>query len=56
MDAQTLSSRRRDAVWLNADSGSYETFRSQVDRVTQAADWPHAAAIEKSPSPRPTHS
>jgi ectoine hydroxylase-related dioxygenase (phytanoyl-CoA dioxygenase family) len=47
MDAHTKSASRRDKVWLNADSGSYDAFRSQVDRATDPADWPLAAAIEK---------
>jgi ectoine hydroxylase-related dioxygenase (phytanoyl-CoA dioxygenase family) len=46
MDAQTLSSTRRDKVWLGADSGSFDVFAAQVARTTEAADWPLAAAIE----------
>ena len=47
MDAQTLASRRRNSVWLNRDSGSFETFRQQVSRITDPAEWPHAGAVEK---------
>jgi ectoine hydroxylase-related dioxygenase (phytanoyl-CoA dioxygenase family) len=47
MDAQTLASRRRDDVWPATDCGSFESFKSSVSRITDFADWPHAAAIEK---------
>ncbi len=47
MVAQNLASRRRDDVWLGADCGSFESFKSCVNRITDFADWPHAAAIEK---------
>jgi ectoine hydroxylase-related dioxygenase (phytanoyl-CoA dioxygenase family) len=47
MDAQNLTSRPRDDVWLTADCGSFESFKSCVSRTTKAHDWPYAAAIEK---------
>ncbi|MCC2113758.1 MAG: phytanoyl-CoA dioxygenase, partial [Hyphomicrobiales bacterium] len=46
MDAQTLSSRRRDKVWLSPDSGGFEAFKAGVERTTDPADWPFAATIE----------
>lgn len=47
MDAQTLSSRRRDKVWLNADSGRLDHFRAGVEKTTDPADWPFAVGVEK---------
>ncbi|MCQ2004401.1 phytanoyl-CoA dioxygenase family protein [Rhizobium sp. NRK18] len=47
MDAQTVASRRRNKVWLSADSGSFETFKAEVMRATDIAEWPYAAAVEK---------
>ncbi len=46
MDARTLSSTRRAKVWLTRDAGSFETFKAQVSRTANPADWPHAAAID----------
>jgi len=47
MDASTLSATRRSKVWLTPDSANFETFKTQVARRTEAADWPHAVQIEK---------
>jgi len=47
MDAQTLSSRRRDKVWLDAASGSFDVFKAEVGRKTDPGDWPFAAAVEE---------
>ncbi|RFC65998.1 phytanoyl-CoA dioxygenase [Fulvimarina endophytica] len=47
MDAMTKGAERRNRIWLDADSGSFETFRREVSRTTQAEDWPNAAEISK---------
>lgn len=47
MDAQTLSSRRRDKVWLNSDSGRLDHFKAVVEKTTDPADWPFAVGVEK---------
>ncbi|MBB4065785.1 phytanoyl-CoA dioxygenase family protein [Gellertiella hungarica] len=47
MDQRTLASRRREKVWLSADSGSLDAFRALVEREAKLTDWPFAARIEK---------
>ncbi len=47
MDTQSLASRRRHKVWLNADAGRLDQFRKLVERQTDAADWPFASSVEK---------
>lgn len=47
MDANSHSIRRRDGVWLSAGSGSFDSFKSQVARTTDLADWPGAVAVEQ---------
>ena len=47
MDARTLTSRRCGRVWLSSESGSFDSFRAGVERVTDLAEWPFAAAVEK---------
>ncbi len=38
---------RPEAVWLSAAGADFATFRRQVDRGTDAADWPRAARVER---------
>lgn len=47
MDMKALSSRRRDKVWLEADAGDFEAFRTLVSQKTDPAQWPFAARVEK---------
>ncbi|MBB6485930.1 phytanoyl-CoA dioxygenase family protein [Rhizobium lusitanum] len=47
MDAQTLTSRRSQKVWLSADCGSLDTFKSLVEKTATSTDWPLAADIRK---------
>ncbi|MEN3791401.1 phytanoyl-CoA dioxygenase family protein [Fulvimarina sp. MAC3] len=46
MDAMTNSTERRNRIWLDPASGSFETFRRQVARETRGEDWPNAAEIQ----------
>ncbi|MEM9425326.1 MAG: phytanoyl-CoA dioxygenase family protein [Pseudomonadota bacterium] len=45
MDARTLTAERRDAVWLDEAAGSFDRFRSEVEREATTSDWPLAAEI-----------
>ncbi|MCQ0987267.1 phytanoyl-CoA dioxygenase family protein [Jiella marina] len=45
MDAMTLPAERRNRVWLDKDSGSFDAFRAEVSRTTRPEDWPLAAEI-----------
>ena len=47
MDAQTLTSRRSQKVWLSADCGNLDQFKSLVEKTANPADWPFAERIEK---------
>lgn len=47
MDTRTMSSRRREKVWLDGQAGDIEAFRTLVARKTDLADWPFAMAAEK---------
>lgn len=47
MDAQTLTSRRSQKVWLSADCGNLDHFKSLVEKTANPADWPFAQRIEK---------
>ncbi|MFS8048199.1 phytanoyl-CoA dioxygenase family protein [Rhizobium sp. BR 314] len=47
MDAQTLTSRRSQKVWLSADCGSLDTFKSLVEKTATSTDWPLAADVRK---------
>jgi ectoine hydroxylase-related dioxygenase (phytanoyl-CoA dioxygenase family) len=47
MDAQTLTSRRSQKVWLSADCGNLDQFKSLVEKTATPADWPFAERIEK---------
>ncbi|NKJ39034.1 phytanoyl-CoA dioxygenase family protein [Rhizobium sp. SG570] len=47
MDTQTLASRRSRKVWLSADCGSFDHFRTLVEKTADPADWPFADGIEK---------
>lgn len=47
MDAQTLASRRSQKVWLSADCGNLDSFKSVVEKTATSADWPLATEIKK---------
>lgn len=47
MDTQTLASRRSRKVWLSADCGNFDHFRTLVEKTADPADWPFADGIEK---------
>lgn len=47
MDAQTQTSRRSQKVWLSADCGDLDHFKSLVEKTANPSDWPLAASIEK---------
>ncbi|MEM8591361.1 MAG: phytanoyl-CoA dioxygenase family protein [Pseudomonadota bacterium] len=34
-------------IWLGEEAGTFDAFRQQVSRVTNLADWPHAASVEQ---------
>lgn len=45
MDARALTAKRRTSVWLEDDAGTFDNFKSEVERETRSNDWPHAADI-----------
>jgi len=47
MDQRTLTSRRRDKVWLDSQAGDIEAFKALVAQKTRREDWPFAAGVEK---------
>ncbi len=47
MDAQPLTSRRSQKVWLSADCGNLDTVKSLVEKTATSTDWPLAADIRK---------
>ena len=47
MDLRTLSSRRREKVWLDKDAGQIETFRALVSRTTDPGEWPLATGVAR---------
>jgi ectoine hydroxylase-related dioxygenase (phytanoyl-CoA dioxygenase family) len=47
MNLQAKTAMRRDSVWLDGGSGDIEVFKRQIDRVTNAAEWPLAARVEQ---------
>jgi ectoine hydroxylase-related dioxygenase (phytanoyl-CoA dioxygenase family) len=47
MDSQNLQLKRRQRVWLTAESGDFATFDALTARSTAAADWPLAASVER---------
>lgn len=47
MDTRTLSSRRREKVWLDRQAGDIEAFRALVAQTTKIMDWPFAMRAEK---------
>lgn len=46
MDAKSNTRLRRDAVWLKADSGSFDRFQKEMAVSTFAGDWPLAHTIQ----------
>ncbi|KPF46931.1 phytanoyl-CoA dioxygenase family protein [Rhizobium sp. AAP43] len=47
MDTQTLTSRRRQKVWLDKDAGNIDAFKALVAQKTNLAEWPLASGVEK---------
>ena len=47
MKADNLSAMRSERVWLSKDQCDIDEFRALVERTTDKADYPFAAAIEK---------
>lgn len=45
MDSINLRANRRAKVWLDADSGAFETFKQLVSQTCRKQDWPLAAEI-----------
>lgn len=45
MNIQAPGGKRAAPVWIDADSGDFETFRAQVSRTTDPAEVPQAAEI-----------
>lgn len=46
MDTQAKAATRAKKTWISSDSGSLDVFKTQLDRVTDPADWPNAARVE----------
>ena len=42
-----IATDRSEKVWLSAESGSFEDFKASMERGTDPAEWPFAAAVEK---------
>ncbi|MDH4440051.1 MAG: phytanoyl-CoA dioxygenase family protein [Rhizobium sp.] len=47
MDTQTLTSRRRQKVWLDSQAGNVEAFKALVAQKTNPADWPLASGVDR---------
>jgi ectoine hydroxylase-related dioxygenase (phytanoyl-CoA dioxygenase family) len=45
MDTQSLTSKRRQSVWLDGSAGDFEDFRAKVEIETRLLDWPFADEI-----------
>lgn len=45
MDSINLRANRRAKVWLDADSGTFESFKQLVSQTCRKQDWPLAAEI-----------
>ena len=47
MKTDNIVKQRADRVWLTESACDLEDFRTEVERTTSLADYPHAAAVEK---------
>ncbi len=47
MDTQTLTSRRRQKVWLDKESGKIDAFKELVAQATNPHEWPLASGVVK---------
>ena len=47
MDTQTLTSHRRQKVWLDKESGKIEAFKALVAQTTNPHGWPLASGVVK---------
>lgn len=47
MDVRTVSSRRREKVWLDKQAGDIDAFRALVAQQADPADWPFAVEVVK---------
>jgi ectoine hydroxylase-related dioxygenase (phytanoyl-CoA dioxygenase family) len=47
MDTQTLTSRRRQKVWLDKESGKIDAFKALVAQTTNPHQWPLASGVVK---------
>ncbi|WP_426125546.1 phytanoyl-CoA dioxygenase family protein [Pararhizobium sp. PWRC1-1] len=47
MKTDNMLTQRADRVWLTEVACDLDDFRAEVERTTQLADYPHAAAVEK---------
>ncbi|WP_435258626.1 phytanoyl-CoA dioxygenase family protein [Thioclava sp. FR2] len=45
MDAQYLRTARRNKIWLDSESGTFEEFARLVSQTANPADWPFASEI-----------
>ena len=47
MDTQTLTSRRRQKVWLDQESGKIDAFKELVAQTPNPHEWPLASGVVK---------
>ena len=47
MNGAIGATRSREVAPLSRDAGDFDTFRAQVSRTTEAADWPFALTVDR---------
>lgn len=47
MDKETTQSELKRKHWITPDALDFDSFRKQVEQVTQLADWPLASSVEQ---------